>query len=141
MPVLPPPLQTTHYVSPKQLVSKLEPELRSESESELPNQNENKLDKIPNGNSATEVESTTEDVDNNDADDGLDNSIVHTNLSTQGGPTISHTLAEEWISTGEWSCPPFSYQQDESTVTFILHTPSVKEKSLVANFDQSIVSP
>ena len=52
----------------------------------------------------------------------------------------SSHVTEEWTSVGDWSCPPFSYRQDESSVTFVLYTPCVKEQSLVSNFDQSYVS-
>jgi len=46
----------------------------------------------------------------------------------------------DWSSTGHWTCPQFSYKQDDSTVSFVLHTPAVNEKSMVANFDKDTVS-
>ena len=47
---------------------------------------------------------------------------------------------QQWTSTGSYECPPFSYRQDEEHVCFVLHTPAVKEKSLVSHFDQHQVS-
>ncbi len=47
----------------------------------------------------------------------------------------------EWSSTGgEWVCPPFSYRQEDDTVAFCLHTPGVKENTLVKHFDDHCVS-
>ena len=46
----------------------------------------------------------------------------------------------EWSSTGEWTCPPFSYRQEDSTVVFCLHTAGVRETTLVKHFDEHYVS-
>lgn len=47
---------------------------------------------------------------------------------------------DDWTSTGEWVCPPFSYRQEDSVVVFCLHTASAKEKTLVKYFDEYFVS-
>lgn len=45
-------------------------------------------------------------------------------------------VPQQWVSTGSYVCPPFSYRQDEESVSFVLHTAAVKETSLVSHFDQ-----
>ncbi len=71
------------------------------------------------------------DANSTDADEH-----THENGQESSAPSV----LEDLVSTGEWSCPPFSYRQDECSVTFVLHTPNVKENSFVANFDQRFVS-
>ncbi len=124
LPVLsPPPVQIPPFV-PKPLVSELEPV--EESEAQLTNQDEDKRSHdIP-------------DAVNLNGDDGSAEcapSADRANHTSDSIPTM-----EEWTSTGEWCCPPLSYRQDESSVTFVLNTPNVKQGSFVTNFSQNSVS-
>ncbi len=77
-------------------------------------------------------------------DNGLNSDASSADVAEQthenGQESSAPSMREDWVSTGEWSCPPFSYRQDECSVTFVLHTPSVKENSFVTNFDQHFVS-
>ena len=45
-------------------------------------------------------------------------------------------VPQQWVSTGSYVCPPFSYRQDEESISFVLHTAAVKKTSLVSHFDQ-----
>lgn len=107
----------------RQLVSELEPTVESEAQSANQDGDEGSHD-VPettnqNGDDAP-LESTSPD------------------LTT---PTIDHAPPmEEWASIGEWCCPPFRYRQDDSSVTFVLTTPNVKESSFVTNFGHHFVS-
>ncbi len=65
---------------------------------------------------------------------------VKTSQESQEEDT-STDLSKEWSSKGEWQCPPFNHRQDETTVAFCLHTPNVKEKSVVKYFEDHNVSP
>jgi len=59
--------------------------------------------------------------------------------STNQKPEILPRTAgvpQQWVSMGSYVCPPFSYRQDEESVSFVLHTAAVKETSLVSHFDQ-----
>lgn len=58
----------------------------------------------------------------------------------ESATVMESVLPKEWSSKGKWICPPFSYRQDDTIIVFCLHTPSVKEKSLVKYFDDHSVS-
>jgi len=53
---------------------------------------------------------------------------------------VEGVASEVWSSSKRLVCPPFSYQQDDSTVVFCLHTPGGKEGSVVKVFEKNYVS-
>ena len=55
-------------------------------------------------------------------------------------PVPDSTTATNWLRTGDWLCPPFSYRQEDTMVVFCLRTAQVKENSLVQYFDEHYVS-
>ncbi len=117
LPVLCPPPMEVPPILQKQLVKEMEPTVGSGSESANHDEDKRAHD-VPTTNDSPE--STTPDV---------------------ATPTSDHApLMEEWASIGEWCCPPFKYRQDESSITFVLNTPNVKESSFVTNFGQNFVS-
>jgi dynein assembly factor 2 len=48
--------------------------------------------------------------------------------------------SQDWLLKGGWLCPPFSYRQEDTVVVFCLHTPHVKENSMVQCYDDHFVS-
>lgn len=128
LPVLPPVDQPDLVDIPvRPLVSELP--LESENEIVIKEEESLKVDEgvKRNSNSLLEDDSTGEPTNQDMVEKSCDKGV-------------SSLVTEEWTSVGEWSCPPFSYRQDDSGVTFVLYTPNVKEQSLVSSFDQSYVS-
>lgn len=78
-----------------------------------------------------------------DSPDDANTSGSKSSLTSAANETGSQShdshMTQQW-SLGAWHCPPFSYQQDEEHVSFVLHTAGVKKSTMVSHFDQLSVS-
>ncbi len=139
MPVLPPPIPP-----PQQTLSSFETESSSNNDIEehILEDERDGLTKTTEDVPTTKISGSSNHTDSEaslSSDDGIDNGTVETsehNLEYQPGGTTS----EEWSCNKRQLCPPFSYRQDGGTVVFCLHTPRVKEGSIVKLFNVSSVS-
>lgn len=142
LPVLP-PSKTCPHQPPAQDDAEEEIAVPSPEVGEYANVTTVKTDKVveENGNLQNERKSECNSTDDSQPSSG---NPVTSDDSTKQEPVVDstpQTLQEDWTSTGEWVCPPFTYRQDDTIIAYCLHTANAKEKSLVKYFDEHFVSP
>lgn len=54
--------------------------------------------------------------------------------------TVRSDIKSDWSIQEQWKCPPFSYQQEDDVISFVLHIVSVKESTVTKFFDDHSVS-
>ena len=54
--------------------------------------------------------------------------------------TIRNDVKSDWSIQEQWKCPPFSYQQEDDIISFVLHIVRVKESTVTKYFDDHSVS-
>ena len=50
------------------------------------------------------------------------------------------TIRSDWSVHEEWQCPSFSYQQNNDSISFVLHVSFVKATTMISHFDVDSVS-
>ena len=96
------------------------------------------VSEIDNGPTNQEPEAVSHDSDGGSHDLPEDGEALKDSpeeLTNQDGEVKSDHVTQSWLTNQVWSCPPFSYRQDDDHVIFLLYTSSVKEETLVSHFD------